>query len=136
MIGDVTMLRVHRQLEAAQRRSEHALALAQRGRIAIERSIEEQHELLEAVRTGCPDVDLGPVLIDAELRLLHLLRELERFEREVHQPAEEVHRFTTARIAAFEEQLAKNRAESTSGFRTRPVSIGRILRPRPETTLA
>ncbi len=69
---------MHRQLDAAQRKA------------AIEGAIEDLQQQIDAVRTGCVDFDLGNVLAKTEVRLLQMLRELERFEREVTQPAEEL----------------------------------------------
>jgi len=130
------MLRVHRQLQAACTKAEIALELAYRGRAAIEDSISVVHGQLEALRSGCVDLDLEDVLIATELSLLNHLRQLERFERDVAQPAEQLYLDATFRLQAFEDQLARKRSERPSGFRTRPAKTGRSSPARFETQLA
>ncbi len=106
----MTLLRIHRQLEGAQKRAEKAVEIADAGRRAIEDAIEGLNSQLDALRSGCVDVELGDALVRTEVRVMRLIAELERFERDVTQPAEELHRMAVARIAAFEAKLAKNRA--------------------------
>ena len=98
----------------AEKRSRRAMRLARMGRKAIEASIEELNVKIEAVKSGCVDFDLGEALIKLELRLLNLVRELERFEREVSQPAEELHRRTTSAPTSV------RFSDSSADFRTNP----------------
>jgi hypothetical protein len=115
----VTLTRVERRIAAAQKRAETALELARRGREAIEILIQDMHLKLEVVRSGCVDFDLGEALMKTELSLLHLLRHLEEFERDVLQPAEELHR-----------------SVCPSDIRTRPPHFGRSTHSQPEKQLA
>jgi hypothetical protein len=77
-----------------EKQARRAVSLALMGRESIESAIEQLDVKLEAVRSGCVDFDLGEALLKMELRMFQLVLQLERFEREVAQPAEELHRRT------------------------------------------
>ncbi len=98
-----TPLAVHRRLESERENAERAWLRAKATRLQLITNISDLEAKLGGIEQGSDAHRL------TEARLVQQMIELQRFDRDVHGPTEELHTLASARVREFAEQLELDR---------------------------